>query len=707
MFKRVRINDGIQHSTNYINEGFAVLMLSGNSKIPPKGSNGCKDATKLIEVIKRKLNDNPAANIAIVTGKPSGIVVIDIDVKNGVDGMKSFKALCRKHGIPETRVVTTPSGGCHYYFKLPANVDLRNKVGILPGIDVRGTGGYVVAPPSRIDGNHYQWCDQDTKILELPDWLYEKLQCQDRLKKNQPHRHIENPLLGVSEGRRNDVLFRYACRLIAKGINKDEAKVLILEAASNCLPSFPEDEAEKCLESAWRYNPKFECTEFGNAERLAFWHKHDLKYVESKGWMAWNMSDSKWCFGDHLASELVESTIKLIKVEANNPQDDTRKKELKDHCRKSQKSGMMKSMLNIAKDQPVFRLEKNKLDNNPFLLKVLNGNINLEDGILQDNRPSDYVTKEVPITYDQHADCPRFQTFLDEIFLEDDELIGYIQKAVGYTLTGSNQEQCMFLLYGDGANGKSVFMTILSSLLGGHAVAAPPQLLAKKNRSTTNDLARLEGSRLLTVSEESAGTKLDEALVKQLTGGDRIAARKLYQEHFEFVPKQKIWMATNHLPTKIETDYAIWRRIKVIPFRFRVPPDKLDRDLQSKLLAELPGILNWAIEGCRIWLHEGLGHCEAVEKATNIYKTDSDIFHGWLTENTCQKEDKREKATVLFDNYKAYATSHGDVPSQKEFSRRLSNLGCTKKRSSDGMYYQGICLTGTGNDTRRRRRWKR
>jgi len=332
--------------------------------------------------------------------------------------------------------------------------------------------------------------------------------------------------------------------------------------------------------------------------------------------------------------------------------------------------------------------------------------VDLRTGALGGNDPDALITKGTDIEYDESASCPQFIEFLDQIFEGDQDLIGFVQRAIGYTLTGRNQEQCMFLMFGEGANGKSVLQNVIAALLGEFRVSAPPQMLVSKARSATNDIARLRGARLVTLSEESAGGRWDESLVKQLTGGDQISARELYKDFESFVVTAKMWMATNHLPRINGVDYAIWRRMKVIPFRYRVTEEEIDRDLQSKLLDELPGILNWATQGCRDWQANGLGSCPALDEATQGFRSGSDAIHLWLSRRTEKQSVAETKASVLYDDYREFAESIGEAITITRFGKELASHGYNKRKRSDGFYYQGLLLRTNGRVRRRRKKTK-
>ncbi|MEJ1408628.1 MAG: phage/plasmid primase, P4 family [Candidatus Sedimenticola sp. (ex Thyasira tokunagai)] len=705
MRRRSRKTNPLYESVmHYVKDGYPVIALAPGTKIPTAGSSGYKDASTSESKIKEWWDENPTANIGIATGDVSGLVVIDVDVKNGIDGNVSYSELNDKYNIPDTRIAKTPSGGKHYYFFLPEGNMLRNRTGALPGIDVRGTGGYIVAPPSKNADGKYEWIDESVDIADMPDDLIEYFNQKDGVDKDHDTHSIDNPLDGVPEGQRNDALFRYACRLRSKSLSKEEARKLVIKAAKRCTPPFSKEEAKKCLKSAWKYNPTFDLTEVGNAERLVHFNQDNLRYLVNTGWMVWSDTAQRWIIDDSMAKNITIDVLKMIRQDKERAKDDVHRKQVEQHYKRSQTVRVMNDTLKIARINPNVRITNSDIDSDPHLLQVNNGVINLSMGRLEESKPEAYITKQVPINYDQNALCPQFMDFLQAIFQGDANLISYVKRAVGYTLTADIGEQCIFLMYGEGANGKSVLQNIITQLTGDYGIAAPPQMLTQKTRSSTNDLARLEGRRLLTLSEESAGAELDEALIKQLTGGDVISARELYKEFSDFTVKAKFWMSTNHLPRVKGKDHAIWRRIKVIPFNYRVSSEEVDQGLLKKLRNELPGILNWAIEGCREWQDEGLNSCEAVNEATAQYRNNTDTVDNWLTAKTYNGEVVSSKASDLYEDYKQYTGSTGYELSQTMFGKYLSNVGYNRIRKSNGNYYEGIGLKSSGSSRRRRRK---
>ena len=262
-------------------------------------------------------------------------------------------------------------------------------------------------------------------------------------------------------------------------------------------------------------------------------------------------------------------------------------------------------------------LEPSQLDANRDLAGCLDGSV-LRLAPESTDTDSVFVTKKLGTNSEDGANCPDWTEFLNQIFEGDCELISFLQRAVGYSLTGQVSEQCLFILVGTGANGKSTFLKVLQCLLGDYAGTVPMQTLMQQRHGTqTNDLAHLVGKRLVVASEGEPGQRLAESKIKLMTGGDRIACRALYQNFFEFDPQFKLWVATNDLPEITGTTEAIWRRIRVIEFPVTIPPAEQDKGLADRLIAELPGILQWALHGLKEWRKAGLAPpriCNAIDQ---------------------------------------------------------------------------------------------
>ncbi len=277
----------------------------------------------------------------------------------------------------------------------------------------------------------------------------------------------------------------------------------------------------------------------------------------------------------------------------------------------------------------------------------------------------------------------------------DQELIKFLQEAVGYALTGDIREQVIFIFYGTGANGKSTFLVTIHSLLGDYAQQTPTEtLLIKRGNGIPNDVARLKGARFVNAAESENGKQLAEALVKQLTGGDKISARFLYGEFFEFDVTFKLFLAVNHKPTVRGNDHAIWRRIRLIPFNVTIPSEKQDKNLTKKLKAELPGILRWAVEGCLLWQKKGLEVPDQVKAATGEYRAEMDIIGDFIAD--CCKVAPKTKTPfkALYERYKDWCQKNQEEPiGKKDFGRCLTERGFTPGKNRDlGRFREGIRL---------------
>ena len=303
----------------------------------------------------------------------------------------------------------------------------------------------------------------------------------------------------------------------------------------------------------------------------------------------------------------------------------------------------------------------------------------------------------MPIDFDPDAECPIFLAFLERVMAGNCALIAFLQRAVGYSLTGLTGEQVLFLLYGLGANGKSTLLEILRALLGDYAQQTEfSTFLVRKQDGVRNDLARLRGARFVSAVEMEGERRLSEALVKQLTGGDTISARFLFSEFFEFLPAFKLWLAANHKPEIRGTDHAMWRRVRLIPFTVTIPDDAQDKSLPAKLRAELPGILAWAVRGCLQWQANGLDAPDEVTRATEDYRAEMDVLGDFLAERCIDESGTHVLAADLYGAYRLWSEQNGaEAISGVAFARRLTERGFTRVRvgKKQARGYGGLRLT--------------
>jgi putative DNA primase/helicase len=306
--------------------------------------------------------------------------------------------------------------------------------------------------------------------------------------------------------------------------------------------------------------------------------------------------------------------------------------------------------------------------------------VNLRTGETREPRREDYSTKRTGA--EPGGECPRWRQFLAEITDRDEDLQAYLQRMAGYCLTGITTEHVMFFAYGTGANGKSVFINTLAGVWGDYAVVAPMEtFIASRNDHHPTDLAMLRGARLVIAHEIEAGRRWAESKIKVLTGGDRIAARFMRQDFFEFTPQFKLLIAGNHRPGLRGVDEAIRRRLHLIPFNVTIPEAERDLGLFDKLKTEWDGILSWAIEGCGLWQRDGLAPPATVRQATDAYLASEDAVANWLDECCAQDPQYKERSSALFTSWKGWAEAAGEfVGSQKQFSQAMEARGFTPKR---------------------------
>ena len=686
---------------DYASDKLEVFPCISNEK-RPLTAHGFKDASLDKQVISDWWGKHPRANIGLPTGKVNNLVVVDVDVKNDAGGMASLKRLQDEYGKFNTRVVLTPSGGLHFYFKYPNDIDtIKNRTNIKPGIDIRADGGYVVAPGSSIDGNFYEFKDKDKEIVELPDRLLEILISHTTIHKKCNVESLALPIseepLGVKKGSRNDSIFKFSCRL--KDINTpyEEAVTQVTIAANNCSPPLPTSEAIKCLDSAWKYEVNFHLTELGNAKRLVNKFGSSLRYVvEFKQWLVWK--GERWMFDEtgeiHRLAKQV--TLGIYEETANTTSDD-RRRALAKFANKSESQRALDALIKLARTEDGIPLRVSELDKNPYLLGINNGVINLRAGSLRTSTQSEYITKLAPVTFNPDETCPKWLKFLDQAMGGDKDMIEYLQRIAGYSLTGITTEQQLFFLYGFGANGKSVFVNTIQDLLGDYAMQTPVSTLMTKNKgSVNNDVARLRGARFVATTETEEHSKFNESEVKLLTGGDMITARFLNKEFFEFRPEFKLWISGNHKPVPGD-GHGIWRRLILIPFDVIVKEENIDRNLPAKLREELPGILNWAIKGCLKWQEDGLKTPDKILNAIKEYKSEMDTIQNWMDD--CWKEESlpnaQIKASNLYLSYKKWVEVNGEffTLSQRMLGTKLKERGFEKKRKSSALFYIGIEVT--------------
>jgi putative DNA primase/helicase len=438
----------------------------------------------------------------------------------------------------------------------------------------------------------------------------------------------------------------------------------------------------------------FKCSDMGNAERMVAQHGQDIRYCSLWGkWLIWD--GTRWKIDDTgRVMKLAKKTTRNILAEAVASDDDPARKALVKHALTSENEKRLKAMISLAESE--LPITPDELDADHWLLNCTNGTVDLRTGQLLPHTRSHYITKTTGIPYHPGTEAPQWGAFLRRVMDGDNDLITFLQRSSGYTATGDVSERIILILYGKGRNGKTTYIETLSKALGDYAKKTPARtFMAKKDEGVPNDLAALKGSRFVLASETEEGRRLAVALVKEATGGDRIAARFMRGEWFDFTPQFKVWLATNHKPIITDSKDGIWDRVKLVPFAVRIPEEEVDKKLPQKLKAELPGILAWVITGCVEWQCYGLDAPKVVTDATKEYRADMDTIQAFI--NECCKVDLAETVSAkrLYAAYIRWCQDNGEkASSQRALGLNLRDRDGLNKRPGTGgyTYWNGICL---------------
>ena len=453
---------------------------------------------------------------------------------------------------------------------------------------------------------------------------------------------------------------------------------------------------------------QFSWGEIGHAERFADWWGEDCRYDATQSrWMDWT--------GTHWAETANDSgAVQKMKVNAKNilnveipviyahgpkPTDEATQNEVRSlqkfAGRLHTNAGIMAS-LELAKAMPELNMTGDQFDANPMLLNCKNGTIDLTTGNLRPHAREDYMTVTTPIEVAAPGTpAPLWTKFMDQIMGGDQSMVDYLQKVIGYSISGDTRAQVFWLWVGSGSNGKSTTLSVMSQILGGYAVRAGNETFMDKLRGDGPrlDIAKLANKRFVTAGETGENRAWDEPLIKDFTGGETIQARNLYKGLFEFQPKCKLILAGNHRPTISSSGgHSIWRRVHLVPFDVQFPKESLDDQLVSKLLAEGPAILRWAVDGCLKWQKEGLGMPKKVADATAEYRDSMDIMKSFLEEVFVQGADLRVGAQVAYNEYKQWCSQSGiRYPKPvNQFGEMMKSRGFVKEVKSNGNFWRGL-----------------
>jgi putative DNA primase/helicase len=694
----------LDHALLYARRGWNVFPCKANNKIPLTGT-GFRAAVKEEAAVRELFKPHPKCNIGIATGKVSGFFVLDIDVKNDAGGDESLHELEQQFGkLPDTVEAITWSGGRHLLFKYPEG-GIGNRTKVRPGIDVRGDGGYIIAAPSVIEGKEYVWEAEhhpdNIDIVDAPEWLMNLLRSEHApAQPAQDDATVEK----ITAGARNDTLFKKGIALRKLGLPHETVLQGLKDLnRAKCSPPLSEKEIIGIAASAAKADPeKKQPVNFTKEPYTDVWNAkmfHDncgdsIRFCDALGgWHVWD--GSKWIKDHFQIVALAKNTVKRMYESATESSD----KALYRHAERTESENKLRSMVNLVRDHAGVSLNSDDFDKNLYLINCINGTLDLETEKMTPHLPINHITKQIQLAYNPAATCPTWTKFIESIFMGNAETIRFVHKAVGYSLSGSIAEQCMFILYGVGSNGKSTFLETISKVFGDYSMTTlAATIMEKQNNGIPNDVARLKGARFVNALETDENKKLAESVIKTLTGGDKIVARFLNKEFFEFHATFKLFLATNHKPRISGTDNGIWRRIRYIPFNKIIAPEERDKSLPEKLLAEQEGILAWAVKGFKLWQAEGLGSCPEIDEATREYREESDILQEYIADRCIVAEGEEVQSSMLYKNLSDWCKDMGiyrisrakiiEYLESKKFDKKMMTAG--PQRGS--MFWRGIGL---------------
>lgn len=713
----------------------------------PITANGFKDATLDHEQIRAWWTRHPNANIGVPTGAASGMVVWDEDPRHGGDA--SVAGLEVKHArLPGTVTQRTGGGGRHRCFAHPGGT-VKNRTGVLPGIDIRGDGGYIVVAPSlHASGERYLFepgnGPGEVSLADMPVWLREMITSPKPRKKSPKaapvgeagrehigmdarerrcRAYLEKCPDAVSGSGGHDATLRAGCECFRFGLDDDAVwrTMRWFNDRKTGGEQWSEKELEHKIESAREKvldagelgmrlanpageaaSPEFDRvaalrSDVGNAARLVRRYGDRVRYCYGPGW--WLVWDGRrWKPDDRgQIDQLCKKTALAILNEAKHASDAERDA-IVAWAMKSQQRERLTAMAALV--QSDLAVGPDDLDADRWLFNCRNGTIDLRTGKRRPHREADLITKVAPVNYDENAVCHRFEQFLNEIFGGDHDLVRFVQRWLGHCLTGAIEEQYLPIWHGEGNNGKSVLLETTTGIMGEYASVAPPELLTvRKHPEHPTEIADLLGKRFVVASETERDAELRVQLIKRLTGDRRLKARLMRRDYFEFDRTHKLVLVTNNKPVVKEDTESVWRRLRLVPFKVVIPKEQRDPKLFETLRDEWPGILAWMVKGCLDWQREGLGEPEAVMVATEAYRGAANSVEAFLAERCTLSAGVATRAGDLRAAYAEWCATNVRVPLRgREWGAALRAKGCADGRPDGVRHWIGVALVRPSDD---------
>lgn len=463
---------------------------------------------------------------------------------------------------------------------------------------------------------------------------------------------------------------------LGKGLD-DQIKEFLIKQNISEFKTHYFDAAETYDEYVKRCKEEKKCASkysaYWDAEQLVAMFGEEFRWCEElKSWYVWN---GRYWKKDSGALRVEKYAKKMTKEMMKSES-----KDLQKHAKHCQEKHALDAMVDLSKSEDGVLIETEEFNKDGYLLNCSNGILDLKAGKLMPHDPGKYISRIVDIDYSEEAVCPKWLEFLNDIFDGNQNIINFLQKAVGYSLTDSTAEHCFFICYGTGRNGKNTFFDTIRALLGEYACKTRVSTLMVKPKGggdANEDIAQLWGKRMVTASESDTSHRLSESTVKEITGDMFIRARFLYGHTFEFTPTFKIFLITNKKPKITGTDEGIWSRVRFIPFTKLIPIEKRIPDLAYWFIKnEAQGILRWLVEGCQKWQVEGLGEVKEIIEAKEEYRQEEDLIGQFIEERCIVGETCQNSSPELYQNFKVWQVAMGYYPkSIQEFTRNLEARG--------------------------------
>lgn len=706
----------------YAERGIPVFPCRVRGK-EPLTQHGFHDATTDLEQVRAWWREHPQANIGVDLER-SRLLLIDADPRNGGPEDRADLAAALG-GLPDNAPeVVTGGGGRHIYLRCD---DPLPYAATAPGIEIKARG-YAVLPPSvhPITKRRYTWdgADPESALLDpptVPEGLLRRLLAAAKNGGGKAGREVPER---IPDGKKHYYCASLAGTLRRRGFSADEIYASLVAVSHRFESSVPEENLRRIADDiAGRYPAGEKVTtaakaeptvgapnlnvfmhnDHGNSQRLVAMYGADLRYCyRMRKWLVWD--GRRWAVdeGDRAKRCAKETALEFL-CQA----------ERKDHklaaefARRTLDDKRIASMLSSA--QCELPINPAELDTHPHLLNFANGTVDLRDGKLLPHEREHFITKIVHHEYHPGAPCPTFIGFLDRIMgggpdasegeLErSDRLISYLQKALGYSLTGLTSEKAVFFAHGGGNNGKTTLLSVFREILEDYAtlLQIDTLMVRQESNNTQADLANLRGARFAMTSETEEGQRLSEGKLKRITQGmGKISATRKYENSIEFAETHKLWMDCNHKPVIRGTDRAIWNRLHLIPFNVVIPDEDIDRSLKGKLMGEATGILSWAVAGGVRWFAEGLGRPPEVAEAVREYRREMDIVGRFIEERCRVLPTAKERSSTLYKEYVRWAEDSGERPvSGVKFGLAMAEREFDKERDERGQWYRGLTLVG-------------